>query len=49
MSGEIGFTFEEVKRREWRTKTWIEATKHRFYGINVNTTQRWFILVRGRT
>jgi hypothetical protein len=38
MSGgdEVGFTFEEVKRREWRTKTWIEATKHTFYGINVN-------------
>jgi hypothetical protein len=38
MSGgdEIGFTFEEVKSKEWRTKTWIEATKHTFYGINVN-------------
>ncbi|MCI4409781.1 MAG: hypothetical protein JHC26_11870 [Thermofilum sp.] len=38
MSGEneLGFTFEEVKSGQWRDKTWIDVTKHEFYGINVN-------------
>jgi len=37
MSGEdeLGFTFEEVKSGQWRTQIWVEATKHRFYGINI--------------
>jgi hypothetical protein len=49
MSGgyEIGFTFMEVRSRQWRTKAWIEATKHRFYGFNVNYEANMVITGRG--